>query len=196
MDLLTIATSDVNKPLLKNAIPILVKSLKVRGETNHEMVVDIVKTLLQLSFDKECLHIMGGHKEELINLIQTLVVPPKYNIEALMSVTNLVNALTPSSRETSGNKRFGLFGFRRNSVKAPKAPGGSDSSQEKFTASGTLITDKHVMLSYNWGVKSLVRRVDELLRANGIKTWLDEYVFYFSIGKAFKKLTFLISKKS
>lgn len=172
MDLLTISTSDVNKPLLKNAIPVLVKALRVRGETNQEMVVDIVDTLLQLTFNKECLQAMKSHKEELITLVQTLVVPPKYNIGALVSVINLTNALTPSSRDDgSGNRRFGMFGRRKNSIKGPKTP--TNNSQENLTSSGSKISEKHVMLSYNWGVKPIVHRVDELLTANGIKTWLD-----------------------
>lgn len=33
---------------------------------------------------------------------------------------------------------------------------------------------QHVMLSYNWGVKPLVQRANEMLKRAGIKTWIDE----------------------
>ena len=175
MDLLTISTSDANKPLLKDSIPILIKALRVRGETNEEMVVDIVKTLLQLTFDKECLRTMENNNEELINLIQTLVVPSKYDMEAMIAAANLVSDLSAQLQPlptSGGNKPGRLAGLFRKAIRESKSSVDGKSERSKSTTLSSL--GKHVMLNYNWRSKSLVHRVDELLRANGVKTWLDE----------------------
>ena len=169
MDLLTISTSDANKPLLKSAIPVLIKALHLRGETNEEMVVDIVKTLLQLSFDKECYTLMESRRDDLLGPLQRLVVPPKYNIEAMISSMNLTNMLSIRPQVNTGKSSGILNGFiRSKSVKEPKPSADAKERRKSASAEG------HVMLSYNWGIKQLVHRVDEILQANGIKTWLDE----------------------
>ena len=42
MDILVIAASDANKPLLIGVIPVLIKALKARGEDNPPMTQDAV----------------------------------------------------------------------------------------------------------------------------------------------------------
>lgn len=178
MDLLTISTSDANKPLLKNSIPILIKALKLRGKTNEEMVVDIVKTLLQLTYETECLQLMRNNKEELISLIQPLVVTPLYDMEAVMAATNLVNELSSieppqASPIPVASKPGMLASLMRKAVKESKKTSSQADEKERRKSINVAPGDKHVMLSYNWGVKPIVHKVDELLRANGVKTWLD-----------------------
>jgi hypothetical protein len=173
MDLLVIAVSDVNKPLLKSAIPVLVKALRVRGENNEEMVVDIIKILLQLTFDRECMKALEDNKLEILSFIEKHVHAPKYDVDARLSAQNLVNVLRPPvpasppsaapapAPPKTGSRFSGMVrrATRENKeLKALAVPSGG----------------KHVMLSYNWGVKRIVQRVDDLLRANGVKTWIDE----------------------
>lgn len=180
MDLLTISTSDVNKPLLKGAIPVLVKALRLRGHTNEPMVVDIVLTLLQLTYDPECLKLMTASADEIIKLLQAFITPDnkKYDREALMSSQNLQNVLVPAPQATDGASKAPsrLAGLLRRAVKE-RPPGASASGEDQAPRRKSVTVredEKHVFLSYNWGVKDVVHRVDELLRSNGIKTWLDE----------------------
>ena len=189
MDLLTISVSDANKPLLKKAIPIMIKALRLRGETVPKMVVDIVKTLLQLTYDPDCMKMMIDNKTELIILLQKLIVPPKYDMDARMSSQNLQNVLSPPPaaappaappQGSAATKQGGpkLSNFVRNIVTKKNDAAPSDaaarppSGRRKSSVSRTSSV-KHVMLSYNWDIQPIVKRVDELLTSNGIKTWLD-----------------------
>ena len=176
MDLLTIASSDVNRPLLRASIPVLIKALRMRGETNQKLVVDVVNTLLQLTFDKDCLAVLKGNAAELTNLLQQYVAQPKYDLQACLASQNLQNLLQePPVMETatkpSGKGR--LFDIAKAVMKDKSVAAAADGKERRKSATTSTAT-KHVMLSYNWGSKSIVRRVDELLRANGIKTWIDE----------------------
>jgi len=168
MDFLIIATSDANKPLLKPAIPLMIRALSLRGEANADMVRDIVSILLQLSFEPQCLAALKEISGEIIPLLQKLVTSERFPTEVMMSSQNLQNVLTgatatpqvaagASTRATTLN--FGSL-IRRVMKESP--------------AKSSTSTGKHVMLSYNWGVKPIVQRVDAMLRENGLRTWIDE----------------------
>lgn len=191
-DLSIIATSDVNKPLLRSAIPVLIKGLKLRGTTNYKLVNDVVKILLQLTYDKPCTDDLMAKREEFLPLLKTLIVPPHYDLESRLAAQNLYNILEPApvaqteSRERAsvaddkgktGGTRLG--GLLKKAISAQKASTdakqvASQTAERRKSTTAAPTDGKHVMLSYNWDIKPIVRRVDELLRANGIKTWLDE----------------------
>ena len=165
MDILTISTSDANKVLLKDAIPTLMKALKLRGEANTEMTVDIVKTLLQLSFDVTCKAVLIAQKDELCNLLSRIIVRPTYDSEALLVSQLLQNTINPAPQQQhSGGKTAARFA----SLVRMKSK-----SVVSSAASPSVPAIKHVMLSYNWGIQPLVKHVDERLRAEGINVWLD-----------------------
>jgi len=170
MDLLTIATSDVNKPLLKDAIPVLIKALKMRGESNPRMVVDIVKTLLLLTYDPACKTKLVTNAKELTALVQKLIVSPKYDREALTSSQLLQNELNPAPAAQPARRPSQLAGLVR---RVMKDKSGTTEDAKRQPSSEVAKESKHVMLSYNWGIKEVVHRVDEMLRQNGVKTWLD-----------------------
>jgi len=200
MDLLTIATSDANKPLLKDSIPVLVKALKLRGLTNEQMVVDLLNIFLQLSFDKDCLPILQQQAQTLLQSFDAAfgANPSSFETDAKLSLVNLMNALQPSAAPSAPTALGGLQYLEEAEEVVPKdvskARGGGggglklgglirramkDKPQAATAERKKSVSDaapKHIMLSYNWGVKPIVQKVDELLRANGVKTWLDEYV--------------------
>jgi len=179
MDLLTIAASDVNKPLLKNAIPVLIKALKLRGETNLRLVVDVVKTLLQLTFESSCRAVLLAKNKEVIALLQKLVISPKYDREALMSSQLLQNELNtvPGVSQTTSKSPSKFSGLVRRMRKDKTDGDGSKdikrTSLSKSAAPKIDVRKKHVMLSYNWAIKEVVHHLDGVLRSKGVNTWLD-----------------------
>lgn len=174
MDLLTIASSDLNKPLLKGSIGVLCKALKLRGEDSEELVVDVVKIFLQLSFDIGCRAELAKIKTEIITLVQRLVVEPVYDLDARMAAQNLINILSAEevSSPSSITKPSGRLGTLLKAGFKAKTAASREGVVER-RKSAAVTGDRHIMLSYNWGSQKLVKRVDDLLRANGIKTWVD-----------------------
>lgn len=85
MDLVIISNSDANKILLKESIPTLIKGLRIRGDSNQKMTNDIVKILLQLTFEPSCHEILRSQAEEICRLLQKIVVATKYDVEHLRS---------------------------------------------------------------------------------------------------------------
>jgi hypothetical protein len=175
MDLLVIAVSDVNKPLLRGAIPVLIKGLKLRGATNSDMVVDVIQILLQLTYDAECLKDLKLKRKEISSLVHKYVTARKYDLDARLSAQNLVNALqdSPSSARPSKAHLFAGISRKAATDSAGKPEKESEVAHGRRNSSSTM-SSKHIMLSYNWGVKPIVQRVEELLRKNGFKTWIDE----------------------
>ena len=168
MDLLVIATSDVNKPLLKDSIPVLVKGLKMRG-SNERMVIDIVKILLQLTYDPSCLKLLHDQRNDITSILSRLIVPPQYDLEARMALQNLVNVMQQETStekpKTAAPSKFA--GIVRRVVSANKTGG------EKRKSSSAATDTRHVMLSYNWGIKPLIEKIDQMLRDHGVKVWVD-----------------------
>jgi hypothetical protein len=109
---LIIATSDTNKPFLRDALPVLLRALKERGATNKPMTINIVKIFLQLSFEAECKLYLTEHAQEICGLLQKIVVAPAYSQDTLMSSQLLQTTIKPPS--TSVASRLGLGFFKKN----------------------------------------------------------------------------------
>ena len=84
MDLLTIASLDVNRPLLKTSIPVLIKAWRLRGEKNQKMVTDVMNIFIQLSFDSDCMAVLQANAIELTKYLK-LVIPPKYDLQSCLA---------------------------------------------------------------------------------------------------------------
>ena len=173
MDLLIISTSDANKPLLREAIPALIKALKLRGGTNDLMTKDIVKTFLQLTYDPGCKSDLLENADWLCEFLTRVIIAPKYDREALMSSQLLQNSLKPppppSGVTQQSDTRRGSKSFKGvvSAVMARK------NSLKPVESTEQVGGGKHVMLSYNWNIQPLVKHIDEKLRQQGIKVWLD-----------------------
>ena len=66
LDVATLATSDANKPLLQNFVPLTTRAMKERGSDNLRLVKYSVQVLSQLFFEPRCLDAFESVKDELI----------------------------------------------------------------------------------------------------------------------------------
>ncbi|KAH9259154.1 hypothetical protein BASA81_002774 [Batrachochytrium salamandrivorans] len=200
MDILVIAASDANKPLLLAVIPVLFQALAARGQGNLKLVNDIVNILLQLSFDAGCHAAMKQMGQREFALLDSLV--PVSDRELRRSYENLAQSLFPDQRTPLVSAAVGAAGSgggggirslfssvlasgKRGSGSSPFSslkpflpPTSSSSSlrrQSQDEQDVAANNNKHVMLSYNWKSKALVLQVDKFLKRRGIPTWMDEF---------------------
>ena len=82
MDVLIISSSDANKHTLAKSIPILVKALRMRGEANQKMTMDIVKIFLQLTYEETARAELVKQADFIISFFQKVIVAPKYDLES------------------------------------------------------------------------------------------------------------------
>ena len=160
IDLLTMSSSDANKPMLEESIPVLLKALKVRGESNIPMVKDIVKIFLHLSFDASCLKALKKNAGEISNILKQLVTSPKFDQETCLGLQNLLNTFEEDIDDNGKSKGGGLL--RKVLADNPS-----------FQPSKVRPQDRHIILSYHRGAKETVEKVDSMLRANGFRVWVD-----------------------
>lgn len=160
-DILVIAASDVNKPLLVKAIPVLFKAVHECSQ-NTKLMQHVVKILLLLSFDKLCLAELRstGGKDRLAMLDRAI---PGSDPEHRRCFENLYSLVCSPAPSLAGKATF------RNLIhsvlkRPPSSPG-----------NGGGTAGRHVMLSYNWRSKPLVLHINSLLNAQGITTWVDEF---------------------
>jgi len=195
MDLLIISTADVNKPLLLAAIPICMAALRLRGESNGPMVADIVKMFLQLSYEPNCRKELLRVKQELCDLLKSLVPPPHRRVvedstspgfvhdkETYMAAQHLIQTLqnpspAVSSSSTSASvstPAAGLGGFVRRIVGSYGSSSLSDGQPAmQMTELIFQSPSQHVMLSYFWSSAEQVKKLDEMLRAAQVNVWVD-----------------------
>ncbi|KAH9251147.1 hypothetical protein BASA81_011046 [Batrachochytrium salamandrivorans] len=157
-DILVIAASDVNKPLLVKAIPVMFKAVKECSQ-NTKLMQHIVKILLLLSFDKLCLaelrSVAAGGKERLAMLDKAILASDPEHRRCFENLNSIVCSPL-AGKATFRNLIHSVL------KRAPSSPSVANGNQ-------------HVMLSYNWRSKPLVLHINSLLNAQGIKTWIDEF---------------------
>ena len=174
MDLLVIATSDANKPLLKDSIIVLLKALKLRGEVNPPMVKDIVNIYLQLTFDPDCLKLLHENCEIISKVLKSLVVSGKYTTDTLIALHNLLHAIEEEKLQPRHSSKLSQVILAKKKDDLPSDKRGNFIRRASSTIAGSLaVQDRHIMLSYSRDVKFIVEIVDKKLREAGFKVWVD-----------------------
>lgn len=161
MDLLIIATSDANKPLLRGTIPILLRALRLRGDSNELLTKDIVKIFLQLTYDPDCLSDLKMKAGGICSELKRILVPEKFDGETLLAFDLLQQTLLASpslALDLTPTKE----GMVSNLIEGRKPLHSVDNSI------------KHIMLSYTGNVKHLVKDVADLLSEQGYKVWFKD----------------------
>lgn len=135
------ASSDVNKPLLENAVAVLYKALVARGDKVVKMVQDIVSIYLLLAFDKSCLTQLQKLGKEKLSIFEKFI--PADDRESLSSYQNLMSIvfpLPPAGTKANGGGAFKSIVGKVMSSGRNRAP---SNTPQPLSGDNT----KHVMLS-------------------------------------------------
>jgi hypothetical protein len=144
--LMNISISDANKPMLKPAIPVLIKAMNARSG-NAKMNKEIIIIFMQLSFEPITMKILQGS----VSSIETAIGQAKKEPEDVVQAAALMSRLKPEVVKQD----------RRASVARQSARIGGAAKQ------------RQIMISYNWGSKETVLKINSALVQSKYKVWID-----------------------
>lgn len=176
MDVATLAKSDRNKPLLAAFVPLLCQAAE--APYNFRAIKYTVNALSQLVFDQRC----RGEIVRLGNQLMTYLSRVNFSqyveeerVEVSKTTQVLLasidDLLRPKARRVSATmaaaqqKPTGkLASFLKGKPVAALASAAAAAAEAPKT---------HVMISYQWDAQPVAIQLNDLLTANGFKTWFD-----------------------
>ncbi|KAH9259727.1 hypothetical protein BASA81_002149 [Batrachochytrium salamandrivorans] len=164
LDISVLATSDGNKPLLAEFIPLILRAMEERPD-NERMLKYAVVALSQLAFDTNSQPVLLEHEERVLDCLNQVISKTRKTDKETFRTASVLRATIES-------------GFELQPAAPAQEPARKPSIVAQLVRRVSAATPppskpKHVMISYQWDVQPIAKALEAALSKNGIKTWFD-----------------------
>ncbi|KAH9254147.1 hypothetical protein BASA81_007736 [Batrachochytrium salamandrivorans] len=173
MDVSTLAKSDRNKPLLAAFVPLLCQAAE--APYNFRAIKYTVNALSQLVFDAQCrveIVRLGNQLSIFLTRIDFTQYTELERAEVIKTTQVLLasidDLLHPKPRRVSAAAQP-----QKSASKLASFLKGKSASAMASAVAAAEVPKTHIMISYQWDAQPTAIQLNDLLTANGYKTWFD-----------------------